>query len=152
MARLQQRCNRASGFAYLEVLVAALVLAVCAVPAANAIKNGLDAGSAGQAKAAELRCLRNRMETVLAEPYASLNSAAGTGTGTSNYSLPPDADCLGRQVTITRTQFDGQNITPLPASASASQQDLALLLVKVALVDSAGKPASDYTFSTVVAR
>lgn len=149
MARSHQ-CGRVTGFAYLEVLVAALVLAVCAVPAANAIKNGLDAGSASQAKATELRCLRNRMETVLAEPFASLNSAAGTSP--SNYSLPPDANCLGRQVTITRTQFDGQNITPLPASASASQQDLALLLVQVTLVDDANKQVSDYTFSTVVAR
>jgi hypothetical protein len=140
--------RRASGFAYLEVLIAALILAVCAAPAADAIRNGLAVGPAGSAKAAELRCARNRMEAVLAEPFVNLLNAAGT----ENYSLPADATCLKRKVTIRQMWFDGASLTPLPVNASTERQDLALLLVKVALVDDSTGYISDYTFSTVVSR
>jgi hypothetical protein len=142
------RLRHASGFAYLEVLIAALILAVCAAPAADAIRNGLAAGPAGSAKAAELRCARNRMEAVLAEPFVKLYNAAGT----ENYSLPADATCLARIVTIRQMWFDGASLTPLAANASQEQRDMALLLVKVALVDTTSGYTSDYTFSTVVSR
>jgi Tfp pilus assembly protein PilE len=144
-----RRARRASaGFAYLEVLIAALILAVCAAPAADAIRNGLAAGPAGSAKAAELRCARNRMEAVLAEPFVKLYNAAGT----DSYSLPADATCLARVVTIRQMWFDGASLTPLPANASTERQELALLLVKVALVDASTGYTSDYSFSTVVSR
>jgi Tfp pilus assembly protein PilV len=132
----------ARGFAYVEVLVAALILGLCAVPAANALRNGLDAGPAGSAKAAELYCVRNLMETVLAEPYMSLNTAAGT----SNYNLTVDDTCALRTVTIERKLFDGAKLTDLPASATNEQRDTALLKIKVEMT------GSPYAFSTVVAR
>jgi hypothetical protein len=140
--------RRAYGFAYLEVLIAALILAVCAAPAADAIRNGLAAGPVGSAKAAELRCARNRMEAVLAEPFVNLFNASGT----DSYSLPADATCLARVVTIRQMWFDGASLTPLPANASTERQELALLLVKVVLVDTAANYTSAYTFSTVVSR
>lgn len=64
--------GRARGFSYIEVLVATVVLALCALPLADAVKNGIDAARIGSEKAQELRCLKNRMETVLAEPYQDL--------------------------------------------------------------------------------
>lgn len=138
------RLLRARGFAYVEIIVAALMLALCAVPAANAIKNGLNAAQAGQGKGRELRCIRNRMETVLAEPYQNLSAAAGT----SNYHLDADSDCIARDVTITQVQFDGVKLTPFTniTNPTEVQKDLPLLQVKVS------SPDSDYTFSTVVAR
>jgi Tfp pilus assembly protein PilV len=132
----------ARGFAYVEVLIAAVILALCAVPAANAIRNGLDAGQAGQSRAIELTCVRNLMESVLAEPYMDLNTAAGTG----KYNLVADSQCAVRTVTIERKLFDGARLTDISAMASSEQRDTALLKVKV---DMAG---SNYTFSTVVAR
>lgn len=132
----------ASGFAYVEVMVAALMLALVAVPAADAIKNSLDANRVSATKAAELRCVRNRMETVLAEPYMSLNQAAGT----DGYSLPSDANCGALTVTIARKLFDGAKLTDLATGASDEQVSTALLTVQVTLDN------SDYTFSTVVAR
>jgi len=140
--------RRASGFAYLEVLIAALVLAVCAAPAADAIRNGLSAGAASRDKAAELRCVRNRMEAVLAEPFGKLSNAAGT----DRYSLAADTGCMARVVTIKPMWFNGANLAPLPAAASVEQRELALLLVKVALVDASTSYTSDYSFSTVVSR
>lgn len=133
---------RSGGFAYVEVIVAALMLALLAMPAADAIKNGIDASRVSQAKGAELRCVRNQMETVLAEPYLNLNLAAGTAA----YNLPADAVCGARTVVIARKLFDGANLTDLAANASAEQVNTALLKVQVSLA------GSDYTFSTVVAR
>ena len=128
------------GFAYVEVLVAALMVALLATPAADAIKNGIDANRVSQTKAAELRCVRNQMETVLAQPYLSLNQAAG------KYSVAADATCDIRKVEITRKLFDGVNLTDLATTASDVQQQTALLLVRVSM------DKSDYAFSTVVAR
>jgi Tfp pilus assembly protein PilV len=136
------RRSAAGGFAYAEVMIAALILALCAVPAANAIRNGLDAGQAGPAKAAELLCVRNLMETVLAEPYATLNMAAGSG----KYNLDADAVCTARKVDITLQRFDGATLVNLPAAATDEQKSTALLKVRVYQ-----EPAG-YTFTTVVAR
>lgn len=132
----------AGGFAYVEVVVAALMLALFAMPAADAIKNSLDANRVSATKAAELRCVRNRMETVLAEPYLNLNVAAGTGA----YNLAADTNCGALTVTIARKLFDGANLADLAATASDEQVKTALLTVQVTL------DGSDYTFSTVVAR
>ena len=131
-----------AGFAYVEVLVAALMVALLAMPAADAIKNGIDANRVSQTKAVELRCVRNLMETVLAEPYLSLNQAAGT----AKYNLAADGTCGDRTVTIARRLFDGANLTDLAPNASDVQQQTALLMVRVSM------DKSDYAFSTVVAR
>lgn len=132
----------ARGFAYAEILIAAVMLALCALPAADAIKNGIDANRVGQSKAAELRCVRNQMDTVLAEPYFVLNRAAGT----TAYNLAADATCAARTVVLSLKQFDGANLTDLAASASDEKKNTALILVQVTLADSA------YSFSSVVAR
>ena len=132
----------ARGFAYAEVLIAAVILAVCAMPAADAIRSGIDAGRIGQSKAAELRCVRNQMDTVLAEPYFVLNRAAGTPV----YDLPADATCAARTVVLSLKQFDGANLNDLPANSSDEKKSTALILVQVTLAD------SNYSFSSVVAR
>lgn len=136
--------RQARGFAYVEVVIAAVLLALCAVPAANAIKNGLDASQATKAKGRELRCMRNYMESVLAEPYQNLSAAAGTAA----YHRDADSDCIARDAAISQAQFDGVNLSPFSniVNPTEVQKDLPLLLVKVS------SPDSDYTFSTVVAR
>lgn len=133
--------RRARGFAYVEVLIAALVLALCCVPAANAIKNGIDAGQATQSKTAELYCVRNLMETVLAESYTNLNAAAGT----TNYDLVKDDKCAARTVIIERKLFNGAKLLDLPSVTSDEKRDTALLRVQVSM------DGASYRFSTVVA-
>lgn len=130
------------GFAYAEVLIAAVILALCAMPAADAIRNGIDAGRVGQSKAAELRCVRNQMDTVLAEPYFVLNRAAGTPA----YNLAAEAPCAARTVVLSLKQFDGANLNDLPANASDEKKSTALILVQVTLAN------STYSFSSVVTR
>lgn len=145
-----------AGFAYAEVMIAALILALCAVPAANAIKNGLNAATVGQDKALELRCVRNLMETVLAEPYFNLNAAAeaADSDGVTSYSLPKAGACAPRTVKITLHRFDGAKLIDLPAvpqtipptAPADEQRRTALLKVQVAM------DGSTYSFSTMVAR
>lgn len=132
----------ARGFALAEVMIAALMLALCAWPAANAIKNSLDAAQVAQTKAAELRCVRNQMETVMAEPYVNLNLAAGT----TAYNLAADSACAARTVTLTLVQFDGLAITPLAATATDDARRLAPVKVQVTMA------GATYAFTSVVAR
>jgi len=78
-----------AGFSFVEVMVAVLLLAICAVPMMEAIRNGLSVSSAGADKARELRCLKNTMEAVLAEPYQTLWLAASQ----DNASRPARPPC-----------------------------------------------------------
>lgn len=145
MARMPAR-----GFAYAEIMIAAVILALCAVPAANAIKNGIDAGQAGAAKTVELQCVRNLMETVMAEPYGSLNAAAlnlpSEPAPATSYSRAAEAPCAARDVVIERKLFDGAQLTALPLAASDEVKETALLKVKVSM------QGSTYAFTSVVAR
>lgn len=125
----------AAGFAYVEVLVAVLLLALCVLPAANAVRNGLAAGDAVPAKAAELRCMRDMMETVLAEPYAKL-LAAQNGRDATSYSKAAGDGCVERKVFIDVHAKNGIGDT---ANATA--------LLRIDVVSS----QTDYSFTTLVA-
>ncbi|QOY94531.1 hypothetical protein IM543_00975 [Massilia sp. UMI-21] len=137
----------ARGFSYVEVLVATMVLAVCAAPLADAVKNGIDASRIGVAKAQELRCMKEQMETVLAEPYQHLwNAARGTAVA-SSYSRPADAACIAREVHIARYEHEnGKSPVFLDDGAAPARLETAMLYVTVS------SPDSGYTFTTLVAR
>lgn len=116
-------------------MVAVLLLALCALPAANAIKNGLNAADAAPARAAALRCMRDKMEAVLAEPYANL-LAARNGNQATTYSDAAVGGCVTRKVYI--------DVYPSNASVDAAGWT-ALLRVDVVSPDTA------YSFTTLVA-
>jgi Tfp pilus assembly protein PilV len=97
---LKRGIDRAPGFAYIEVLIAVLLLALCALPAANAVRNGLNAADAAPARAKALRCMRDKMESVLAEPYENLLAAQNGNQPTTKYSEGADNDCAERSVYI----------------------------------------------------
>jgi prepilin-type N-terminal cleavage/methylation domain-containing protein len=87
---------RARGFSYVEVLIAIVVIAVALPPALRALRIGLDSASVqAQATARGWRAA-GAMETVLAQPFASLRAAAAaartakTPTDYSDASGTPD--------------------------------------------------------------
>lgn len=94
------------GYSYIEVLVAVAVLAVCALPAADAIRSSLAAREAGANSARELRCLTSTMETVLTASYDDLWQAVKGPAAASTYSLAadpgPDGECGVRNVFISK--------------------------------------------------
>jgi prepilin-type N-terminal cleavage/methylation domain-containing protein len=132
-----------AGFTLIEALVALTLLAVCLLPAANALRNAGAAPAVAAGAARKLDCVSSLMETVLAQPYNRLLSFA-TATGTSSYPIPDDAACPQRSVTIARY---GKTST---RSFGFGTTDDYLLYVSVALADPAdGNP---FTLTTLVAR
>jgi prepilin-type N-terminal cleavage/methylation domain-containing protein len=131
------------GFSYIEVLVAVALLAICAYPLADAIKNGLGAAAVGENKAQELRCMKNMMETVLAEPFDNLLAAAN-GSQATSYSRPAGNDCGVRNVYIAKYEHR-INSAPQEFEEPASVEDT-LLLVTVSA------PEPGYIFATLVDR
>lgn len=138
---------RQHGFSFIEVMVAVMLLAVCAVPLADAVRNGVDAASIGAAKARELRCMKNTMETVLAQSHTLLLAAADAVEG---YVAPADPSCdaaLERRVDIRWYEYEyGKTPVYLDKSATAARKDAALLHITVSA------PQSGYTFTTLVQR
>lgn len=135
-----------AGFSYIEALVAVVLLALVAVPAADAIKTGLDASRIAAAKAQELRCMKNAMETVLAEPYQNLWNAALGRTRASDYSKPADNACPAREVFISRYKHLYDKSPQFDPKGDEKELEAVLLYVTVS------SPQSDYTFTTLVAR
>jgi hypothetical protein len=137
------------GFAYVEVALAALLLALCVMPAASAVRNALGASGVAFSKLGEMRCLQASMETVLAEPYFNLWQAARDMQQPTRYSQPADADCVARDVYIAKYRAEyGQApvFLPYPDQEGAQQLEDVLLYVTVS------SPGSAYSFTTLVAR
>ena len=107
------KTESAGGFAYVEVLVATLLLVVALVPALDALRPGVTAGGIQQRHASDHYRMLARFEEVMAEPFASLQAAADAAaspTVPSSYSgtfIYPD----GRQITrsLYLSGYDGGN-------------------------------------------
>lgn len=135
--------TRARGFSYIEVTVALLLLAICLVPAMEAVRNATRAPLVAQQTGQALACLKTRMEAVAGEPYQLLLNAAGTQTAPSSYSLAADIDgCPVRDVFIARYDPD--------ASPNFTSADTGLLYIAVSTRGASG--ASPMTLTTLVAR
>ncbi len=137
-----RRCD--AGFSYIEVVLAVLLLAVCLVPAMDAVRDSFAAPQIAQSVAAAQQCVKNHMEKVIAEPYQNLLNEAPASVVAQNsalYSLPADANCPARTVVIMH--YDPTVSVPATHFVTA---DVGLLFVSV------GAPAPAPTFSTLVAR
>ena len=129
---MKRVADPATGFAYIEVLVAVLLLALCALPAANAIQNGLNAANAAPTRAKALRCMRDKMEAVLARPYAELLAVQNGNQSVDTYfEAAVDGGCIERRVFI--------GLYPQAGG------EMPLLRVDVV------SPATSYSFTTLVA-
>lgn len=76
---------RQSGLTLVEVLVAAVLLAVVLVPAIDALRTGMLGAEVHATTASNHYAALSRMEEVLAEPHSLLLTAAGTA---GNYKTP----------------------------------------------------------------
>lgn len=139
----RHRPRRSGGFTLLEAVIAMLLLAVCLLPAASALRDAAAAPAVATTAARNLDCVSSLMETVLAEPYNRLLSLATTADA-SAYPVPPDPACPARTVLIARY---GTNST---RAIGPGAPDDFLLYVSVALADPAdGNP---YKLATLVSR
>ncbi len=102
-----------AGFSYVEVLIATVLIAVSLAPALDALQAGLK-GSEVQAEYIEDHFyLTGKMETVLAEPFnnlftaATLEGAAVTASSYSDTVTTPQGRTITRQVFLR--PYDGDN-------------------------------------------
>jgi hypothetical protein len=132
----------------MEIMIAVLLLAICAVPMGEAIRNGIAASTVADTRARELRCVKNTMETVLATPYQTLwNAAPGQGTLVP-LALPLDAACDNAPpVSVARVEYDSatKKLLPLDAAITGERLESPLLYVSVGA-------KNGYAFTTLVAR
>ena len=124
-ARLSRRTARANGLAYLEVMVALVLVAMALVPALNALQIDTRGAPALVAVAARDALLREKMEEVLAKPFDTINAEtflAGGNTTTSISTALSDAAGPDRRIVILY-RTDG---------TAVSASDTGLVRVRVA--------------------
>jgi hypothetical protein len=102
-------CN-VSGFSYVEVLVAAVLIAITLVPALNALLGGIQGSDIHAEQAVDHYRMTGRLEDVLAKPFDELQQAAdaagGPGVIVDAYS---DSAGTERRRLIFLSRYDGDN-------------------------------------------
>lgn len=71
------------GFTYIEVLLAVFILVVAIVPAMEALQTGIQGAGIHQSLTQQHYAVTKRMETVMAEPFNALLSAAQAAANAS---------------------------------------------------------------------
>lgn len=97
-----------TGFSYVEALIAVVLVAVCLAPAVQALQSGTIAASTTRLVADDTAHLKSKMEQVLAQPFADLDSAAQTAGSFSvatSYSDPVGA----RRRVVYLSRYDVDN-------------------------------------------
>lgn len=98
-----------SGFSYIEVLIATVLVAMSLVPALEALQTGILGSRIYRDAVEQHHHLQARLEKVLAEPMVALEAAAlaaGSPTVLSSYSEPPGTD---RRLLVYLSRYDGDN-------------------------------------------
>jgi Tfp pilus assembly protein PilV len=118
--------RRQPGFSYVEILLSVVLLAVLVVPALEALQSGIAGGRSSSLAASQLM-LRDKMEWVLAKPFADLYSETylpgGNATASVSASLSDPAGAPGRR-NVTLYRYDA-------SSQALSASDTGLVLVSV---------------------
>jgi hypothetical protein len=102
--------NSESGFSYVEVLVAVILIALTLVPAISAVFGGIQGGDIHEIRAVDHYRISGKLEEVLAKPFdelqAEADAAGGPGTIVAAYS---DAAGTERRRLVYLSRYDGDN-------------------------------------------
>ncbi len=102
-----RQLRRQSGLSYIEVLVATLLIAIALVPMLESLQPGLQGSEIHRQQNEVHFALRGKLESVLAEPFASLDAAAAAaGAHTAATSYSDLAAPVPHQVFIWRYDVD----------------------------------------------
>ena len=112
--RTKPQHSRMSGFSYVEVLVATVLIAIVLVPAMDALLPGIQGSGIHETRSEDHYRLMGKIEETLAEPFASLDdavTAAGNPTTPITYSSDTVTYPNGRQITrnVFLSRYDGDN-------------------------------------------
>lgn len=128
----------------LEAVFAMLLLSVCLLPAAEALRTAIAAPANTALAARDLDCVSAQMETVLGESYDRLLAAAAAIDKPSPYSVGATASCPAVNVFVARYGNDGTRKIGPGGSSSY------LLYVGAQLADAT--TSQPYPLATLVAR
>lgn len=119
------RC-RQRGLSYVEVLIAVVIVAVCLVPALDALLGGLSAADTQRLQAVNQQRLKARLEEVLANRFVTLDAAAIAAGNSPSTIVDAYSDAAGTadRLLVTLYRYDG---------SSPTVSDSGLLWVKVAI-------------------
>ncbi len=109
----QPQITKMTGFSYVEVLIATVLIAIVLVPAMDALLPGIQGSSIHETRTEDHYKLLSKIEEVLAEPFADLDAAAiaagSPTTATLSYSdtfTYPDGRQITRNIFISRYDAD----------------------------------------------
>jgi Tfp pilus assembly protein PilE len=115
-----------AGFSYVEIMLSVVLLMVLLVPAMDALQSGI-AGGQGASIAARQLALRDKMEEVLAKPFAELYAQTylpgGNTTGSVSLTLSDPVGTANRR-NVVLYRYD-------PSVAALSTADTRLVLASV---------------------
>lgn len=121
------------GFSYIEVLIAMTLIAVCLVPAIEALQSGIRSSAPQSDYSRDRFGTQEKMEEVLSAPFSSLAAAALTAGGATVASSYSDlSGTVGRRL-VFLAPYDGDNADG--DSNPFSGGDDGLLWVRVATED-----------------
>src|SRR6266852_5316777 len=92
--RSLSNCPRQRGFSYVEILLSVVLLTVLLVPALQALQTGI-AGGQNPSLAARQLTLRDKMEQMLAKPFADLYAQTYLAGGNTTSANGPFSDPAG---------------------------------------------------------
>lgn len=133
-----------AGLSYVEALLAVVVLAVALVPALSTLQTALTGAAVHEEVTESIARVANRMEVVLAEPFADLDAealAVGSPAAPTSYS---DAAGPGRLL-VYLSRYDGDDADG-NGDPFDSGMDEGLLWVRVAMEN------SPYELTTLVSQ
>ncbi len=110
MRPLRTAVIKERGSAYVEVLVAVIVVVACLVPALDALQTGIGTTDASERYIKQQYKVSERIETLLAEPYSVLDAEALV-TGGATVISPQFSDPGGSpdRLLVYLYRYDGDN-------------------------------------------
>lgn len=102
-----------TGFSYVEVLVAVVLITLVLIPALDALSPGLAGSGIHKTTVEDHYQLTGKLERVLIEPFGQLKKAANAAGGPSTPTTYSDvygfADCLQIDCNVFIARYDGDN-------------------------------------------
>ena len=124
---------RSYGFAYVEVLVAMMLLVIALVPAINALTDGVRGSTLEPARRHLI--LRNKMEEVLSKPFADLYAGTSASCSTPTTATYSDDSGNSDRRMVLRYRYSY-------SSNACTTSDTGVLLIKVYYEADGGVAAS----------
>ena len=98
-----------SGFSYVEIMVATVLLVVALIPAMDALQHGIQSSTVHENQTVAQYQLTAKLEDVLAQPFGLLDAAATVaGSSTTITSYSDTAGSTNRRL-VYLSRYDGDN-------------------------------------------